>query len=217
MRSKEEAHDYRYFPEPDFPPLKLDASWIAALTASLPELPHEKTLRFMREYQLSSDEAMQLTASLAMASYYTECAREAGNPRAVLNWITGDLAFALKNSGQEIEACPLAPQRLAALIRMVDSGQISGKIAKTVFEEIYSSEEEPAAVVSRLGLIQISDEASIAAAIDKALAANPRQLDEFRSGKDKLFGFFVGQVMKETKGQANPQLLNDLLKKKLRG
>ncbi len=215
MRSKEEAHDYRYFPEPDLAPLELDASWIATLRDSLPELPHEKTLRFMMEYQLSSDEALQLTSNLAMASYYTECAREAGNPRAALNWITGDLAYALKNSGKEIEDCPLAPERLAALIRMVDVGRISGKIAKTVFEEIYHSGEEPSAVLSRLGLIQISDEASLAAAIDKALAANPRQLAEYRSGKDKLFGYFVGQVMKETKGQANPQLLNDLLKKKL--
>jgi aspartyl-tRNA(Asn)/glutamyl-tRNA(Gln) amidotransferase subunit B len=216
MRSKEEAHDYRYFPEPDLPPLKLDASWIATLRDSLLELPHEKTLRFMMEYQLSSDEALQLTSSLAMASYYTECAREAGNPRAALNWITGNLAYALKNSGKEIEACPLAPARLAALIRMVDAGQISGKIAKTVFEEIYHSGEEPSAVLSRLGLTQISDEALLAAAIDNALTANPGQLAEYRSGKDKLFGYFVGQVMKETKGQANPQLLNDLLKRKLR-
>lgn len=217
MRSKEEAHDYRYFPEPDLPPLKLDAAWVAALRDSLPELPHEKTMRFMSEYQLSSDEALQLTSSLALASYFTDCAREAGNPRAALNWITGDLAYALKSSGKEIEACPLAPARLAALVRMIDSGLISGKIAKTVFEEIYRTGEEPSAAVSRLGLTQISDESFLSAAINKVLAANPRQLAEYRSGKDKLFGYFVGQVMKETKGQANPQLLNDLLKIKLSG
>ncbi len=216
MRSKEEAHDYRYFPEPDLPSLKLDALWIVMLKDSLPELPHEKALRFMSEYQLSSDEALQLTSSVAMASYYVECAREAGNSRAALNWITGDLAYALKNSGKEIEGCPLAPARLAALIRMIDAGQISGKIAKTVFEEIFLSEEEPSAALSRLGLAQISDDSLIAAAIDKAMAANPQQLAEYRSGKDKLFGYFVGQVMKETKGQANPQLLNDLLKRKLK-
>ncbi len=216
MRSKEEAHDYRYFPEPDLPPLDLDPAWIDALKDSLPELPHEKTLRFMREYQLSSEEALQITSSVAMASYYSECAHAAENSRAALNWITGELAFALKNSGKEIEDCPLPPGRLAALIRLVDSGQISGKIAKTAFEEIYRSGEDPSTVLNRLGLTQISDENALAAVIDEVLAANAKQLAEYRSGKDKLFGYFVGQVMKETKGQANPQLLNELLKRKLR-
>ncbi|MGA2262398.1 MAG: Asp-tRNA(Asn)/Glu-tRNA(Gln) amidotransferase subunit GatB [Acidobacteriota bacterium] len=216
MRSKEEAHDYRYFPEPDLPPLKLDPSWIHALKDSLPELPHEKTLRFMTEYSLSSDEALQLTSSLAMASYFADCAKASTNPRAALNWITGDLAYALKNTGKEIENCPLPPDRLAALIHMVDAGEISGKIAKAVFEEIFRSSEEPSAVLKRLGLVQISDEATIEAAIDKVKAANPKQLAEYRSGKEKLFGYFAGQVMKETKGQANPQLLNDLLKRKLK-
>jgi aspartyl-tRNA(Asn)/glutamyl-tRNA(Gln) amidotransferase subunit B len=215
MRTKEEAHDYRYFPEPDLPPLKLDPAWIEELRDSLPELPHEKTLRFMAEYELSSDEALQLTSSHAMATYFTECAKAAGNPRAALNWVTGDLAYALKNSDKEIDACPLPPQRLAALIRMIDAGEISGKIAKTVFEETYRSGEEPASVLRRLGLAQISDEATLEAVIASTLAASPKQLAEYRSGKEKLFGYFVGQVMKETKGQANPQLLNDLLKKKL--
>jgi aspartyl-tRNA(Asn)/glutamyl-tRNA(Gln) amidotransferase subunit B len=216
MRSKEEAHDYRYFPEPDLPPLRLDPAWIAALRDSLPELPHEKTLRFIETYQLSDDEALQITSSLAHGDYFTACAGASGNPRASLNWITGELACALKNSGKEIEASPLPPLRLAALIRMVDNNEISGKIAKTVFEEIFHSGEEPAAAVARLGLSQISDEASLAAVIDGIIAANPKQLAEYRAGKDKLFGYFVGQVMKETRGQANPQLLNDLLKRKLR-
>jgi aspartyl-tRNA(Asn)/glutamyl-tRNA(Gln) amidotransferase subunit B len=215
MRSKEEAHDYRYFPEPDLPPLELDPEWIGALRDALPELPHEKTLRFQAEYELSSDEALQLTSSQVMAAYFTACAQAAGNPRAALHWMTGDLAYALKNSNKEIDACPLPPQRLAALIRMIDAGEISGKIAKTVFEEIYNSSEEPASVLDRLGLAQISDQAALEAAIAKIMTANPRQLAEYRSGKEKLFGYFVGQVMKETKGQANPQLLNGLLKKKL--
>jgi aspartyl-tRNA(Asn)/glutamyl-tRNA(Gln) amidotransferase subunit B len=216
MRSKEEAHDYRYFPEPDLPPLKLDPAWIAQLKDELPELPHEKTLRFAAEYQLSRDEALQITSSAAMAGYFEECARESGNPRGALHWITGELAYALKGSGKEMEDCPLPPGRLAALIRMIDAAEISGKIAKTVFEELYSSPEEPAAIVRRLGLVQISDEAALESIIERVMNANPKQLAEYRAGKDKLFGYFAGQVMKETKGQANPQLLNDLLKRKLK-
>jgi aspartyl-tRNA(Asn)/glutamyl-tRNA(Gln) amidotransferase subunit B len=216
MRSKEEAHDYRYFPEPDLLPLKLDPARVAELRNSLPELPYEKTLRFMAQYQLSDDEALQLTSGISMAAYFEACAGASGDPRAALNWIAGELTCALKNSGREIEACPVPPQRLAALIRMVDGGEISGKIAKTVFEEVYDSGAEPAAVVRRLGLVQISNEAVLEAIIEQVKAANPRQLADYRSGKDKLFGYFAGQVMKETKGQAHPQLLNDLLKKMLK-
>jgi aspartyl-tRNA(Asn)/glutamyl-tRNA(Gln) amidotransferase subunit B len=217
MRSKEEAHDYRYFPEPDLPPLRLDPAWIAELKDSLPELPYDKTLRFAAEYGLSNDEALQVTATVALAAYFEMCAAASANPRGAFNWITGDLAYALKKSGTEIEACPLPPGRLAALVRTIDSGEISGKMAKTVFEEIYASGEDPADAVKRLGLIQISDEAALEAVISSVIAANPRQRAEFRSGKEKLFGYFVGQIMKETKGQANPKLLNELLRKKLEG
>lgn len=217
MRSKEEAHDYRYFPEPDLPPLKLDPAWIAELKDSLPELPHEKTLRFAAEYGLSNDEALQVAATAALAAYFEMCATASANPRGAFNWITGDLAYALKKSGMEIEACPLPPGRLAALVRMIDSGEISGKMAKTVFEEIYASGEDPADAVKHLGMIQISDQAALEEVISSVIAANPRQLAEFRSGKEKLFGYFVGQIMKETKGQANPKLLNELLRKKLEG
>jgi aspartyl-tRNA(Asn)/glutamyl-tRNA(Gln) amidotransferase subunit B len=215
MRSKEEAHDYRYFPEPDLPPLKLDPNWISEIKASLPELPYEKTARFMSQYGLASEDSLQLASSIAMSNYFEECSAESGNPRAALNWIVGDLAFAMKNSGHEIELCPVPAKRLAQLIRMIDSGAISGKIAKTVFEEVYQKGEEPEAVVKRLGLVQISDEGALAEIIDGVIAANPKPAAEYRAGKEKLFGFFVGQVMKETKGQANPQLLNELLKKKL--
>jgi aspartyl-tRNA(Asn)/glutamyl-tRNA(Gln) amidotransferase subunit B len=216
MRSKEEAHDYRYFPEPDLPPLKLDPAWMAEITRSLPELPDAKLKRFMSLYGLPDDDALLLSATLSTAGYFEECARVSGNPRAAANWIMGDLAYALKNSGKEMEDCPVPPERLAALIRKIDSGEISGKIAKTVFEEVYRTGEEPASVIQRLGLVQVSDEASLAAIIDRILAANPKQLAEFRSGKEKLFGYFVGQAMKETKGQANPQVLNDLLQRKLK-
>ena len=216
MRTKEEAHDYRYFPEPDLPPLKLEVPWIAEMRRSLPELPHAKGLRFMSQYGLSDDDALLLTSTVALADYFEESTRVSGNPKSSANWIMGDLAYALKNSGKEIEDCPLPPGLLAALIKTVDSGRISGKIAKAVFEEMFKTGEDPDAVIRRLGLVQVSDEASLSALVDKVLAANPRQLAEYRSGKEKLLGFFVGQAMKETKGQANPQVLNDLLLKKLR-
>ncbi len=215
MRSKEEAHDYRYFPEPDLPPLRLEETWIAAQQSLLPELPHEKTLRFMETYRLSEDEALQLTSTLSLAEYYEECAKSSGNPRAALHWITGDLAYALKNAGREIETSPFPPTRLAALIRLIDDGKISGKIAKTVFEDIFLSGEDPAAAVTRLGLVQISDEDALAEVIEKVKEANPKQLAEYRSGKEKVMAYFIGQVMKATKGQANPKMLNDLLKKRL--
>ncbi len=212
MRSKEEAHDYRYFPEPDLPPLKLDPAWIDAQRDTLPELPFEKANRLAEAYRLSEEEALQLTASPGLASYFEECARISGNPRGSLHWITGDLAHALKNSGGEIESCPLPPARLGALIAAVDGGEISGKIAKTVFEEMFRTGEEPAVLIKRLGLAQISDEGDLVTIIEKVKAANPKQLAEYRSGKDKLLGYFAGQVMKETQGQANPQVLNHLLK-----
>jgi aspartyl-tRNA(Asn)/glutamyl-tRNA(Gln) amidotransferase subunit B len=216
MRSKEEAHDYRYFPEPDLPPLKLDPAWVEEIRTSLPELPDAKLERFMSTYNLSADDALQLTATPRTADYYEECAKLSENPRSAANWIMGDLTYALKNSGKEIEDCPLPASLLAELIRLVSSGDISGKIAKNVFEEMYRTVEHPEAVVKRLGLVQISDESTIVSAIQRVKAANPKQLAQYRAGKEKLYGYFVGQVMKETKGQANPTLLNELLQRMLR-
>jgi aspartyl-tRNA(Asn)/glutamyl-tRNA(Gln) amidotransferase subunit B len=152
-----------------------------------------------------------------MADFFEECAEKSGNARACANWIMGDLAYALKNSGKDIEESPILPGKLAALIQTVDSGEISGKIAKTVFEEMCRTSEEPAAIIRRMGLTQMSDEAGLGAVIDGILAANPKQAEEYRAGKVKVFGFFVGQVMKETRGQANPKVVNDLLQKKLSG
>jgi aspartyl-tRNA(Asn)/glutamyl-tRNA(Gln) amidotransferase subunit B len=215
MRSKEEAHDYRYFPEPDLLPLKLDPAWLAQVQKELPELPGPRMHRIMEEYGLPVDDALLLTATRASADYFEECTKKSGNPRASANWMMGDLAYALKNAGKEIEDCPIPPDNLAALIQTIDSGEISGKIAKTVFEEMCRTSEEPAAVIKRMGLAQVSDETSLGAVIDKILASNPKQLAEFRSGKTRVLGFFVGQVMKETKGQANPQVVNDLLQRKL--
>jgi aspartyl-tRNA(Asn)/glutamyl-tRNA(Gln) amidotransferase subunit B len=217
MRSKEEAHDYRYFPEPDLLPLSLDAAWIRQIKESLPELPDRKLKRFIEEYSLPLDDALLLTSTSALADYFEECAKLSGSPRLSANWIMGDLAYALKNSGKEIEASSVSAENLAVLIRMVDSGEISGKIAKTAFEEMCRTAEAPGAVIHRLGLVQVSDEASLNALIEKIIAANPKQTAEYRAGKTKVFGFFVGQAMKETKGQANPKVLNELLQKKLAG
>lgn len=216
MRSKEEAHDYRYFPEPDLPPLELDPVWTERLKHSLPELPHAKLSRFVAEFGLSEDDALQLTATVRTAHYFEECARLSGNPRASANWIMGDLTYALKSSGKEVDACPVTPPRLASLLRIVDSGKISGKIAKTVFEQMFASGEEPAAVIDRLGLEQISDASSLLPLIEKVKAAHPKELADYRAGKEKLLAFFVGQIMKETRGQASPKVLNDLLPKALR-
>jgi aspartyl-tRNA(Asn)/glutamyl-tRNA(Gln) amidotransferase subunit B len=215
MRTKEEAHDYRYFPEPDLLPLTLDPVWLERVRQELPELPGPRMHRFMDEYDLPVDDALLLTATRAAADYFEACARISGNPRAAANWIMGELAHTLKNAGKDIEDSPIPPTNLAALIRSIDSGEISGKMAKTVFEEMSKNPEEPSSIIQRLGLAQVSDEASLAAIIERIVAANPKQLAEFRSGKTRVLGFFVGQVMKETKGQANPQVVNDLLQKTL--
>jgi aspartyl-tRNA(Asn)/glutamyl-tRNA(Gln) amidotransferase subunit B len=217
MRSKEEAHDYRYFPEPDLLPLALDPAWVEAIRKSLPELPDSKMKRMIEQYDLSIDDALLLTSTSETAGYLEECAKKSGNARLSANWIMGDLAYALKNMGKEIENSPIPPEQLAALIQMVDSGKISGKIAKTVFEEMCKTSEDPESIVKRLGLVQVSDEGSLGALIDKIISANQKQVAEYRSGKTKVFGFFIGQAMKETKGQANPKVLNDLLQKKLTG
>lgn len=217
MRTKEEAHDYRYFPEPDLLPLKLESAWIAQMKTELPELPGLMMHRFVEEYSLSIDEALLLTATPSLAQYFEECAKASKNPRASANWIMGDLTYALKSSGKDIEDSPIAPNDLAALIQIIDSGEISGKIAKTVFEEMVRTQEKPADIIQRMDLVQVSDEDSLSAIIDKVMSANPKQLDEYRSGKTKVLGFFVGQVMKETKGQANPKVVNELLRKKLPG
>jgi len=217
MRSKEEAHDYRYFPEPDLMPLKLDPEWIEELRAELPELPGAKMTRLMQQYDLSVDDALFLTATAPMADFFEECALSSENPRASANWIMGDLAYNLKNAGRDISNCPVTALQVAALIRTIDSGEISGKIAKTVFEEMFRSAEDPGPIIKRMGLVQLSDTDSLEPVIEKIVASNPKQVEEFRSGKTKVIGFFVGQVMKETKGQANPKVVNELLQKKLKG
>ena len=215
MRSKEEAHDYRYFPEPDLVPIKISAETIEELRKSIPELPDAKRERFARDYGLPEYDADMLTQSRAMANYFEEATRLSNQPKTVSNWMMGELMRLLNADGKELEDSPIRPDRLAGLIKMIDNGVISIKIAKTVFEEMYRNGKDAEAVVQEQGLVQVSDTGAIETIIDEVIKANPGQAAEYKAGKDKLFGFFVGQVMKASKGKANPDVVNQLLKKKL--
>jgi aspartyl-tRNA(Asn)/glutamyl-tRNA(Gln) amidotransferase subunit B len=215
MRGKEEAHDYRYFPEPDLVPVEVSKEWLDSIRATMPELPDAKRERFVSQYGIPDYDAMVLTESRALADYYEDAAKLSGEPKLASNWIMGDVLRKLKEDGIEPEQCPLSPERLAGMIKLIGSGTISGKIAKTVFEEIYNSKKSAEEVVSEKGLLQISDEGEIAKIIDEVMAANPANVEQYRAGKVALIGFFVGQVMKKTGGKANPGMVNELLKKKL--
>jgi aspartyl-tRNA(Asn)/glutamyl-tRNA(Gln) amidotransferase subunit B len=223
MRSKEEANDYRYFPDPDLLPVVLDETFIAGVRATLPELPDQKAARFASEYGLSVYDAAVLTASRDLASYYEDVAREVpGEPKLAANWVMGELAAALNKDGLEIGAVAgaggkLPAARFAGLVKRIADQTISGKIAKEVFEAMWASGSTADAIIEEKGLKQITDSSAIERAIEDVMAKNPGQLADYRGGKDKLFGFFVGQVMKATAGKANPAQLNELLKKKLQG
>jgi aspartyl-tRNA(Asn)/glutamyl-tRNA(Gln) amidotransferase subunit B len=216
MRSKEEANDYRYFPDPDLLPVVLDDSFIEEARRSLPELPDEKAARFMREHGLSAYDAAVLTASRELADYYESVVKALGrDSKLAANWVMGELSGALNRDGLEITASRIDAARLTGLLRRIVDNTISGKIAKEVFEAMWGEGKDADTVIAEKGLKQITDSGAIEAAIDAVIAANPAQLADYRSGKDKLFGFFVGQVMKATQGKANPAQLNELLRKKL--
>ncbi len=215
MRGKEEAHDYRYFPDPDLVPIAIDNEWIDSVRGSLPELPEAKRERFMRDYGLSSYDAQVLTGSKPLADYFESVVDAYPQPKAVANWIMSELLRELNKDGRDIEDCPITPDILAELLKLMESGVISGKIAKTVFEEMYASGKRPGSIVEDKGLKQVKDEGAIESVVDEVLAENPGEVEQFRAGKAKLMGFFVGQVMKKTKGKANPQLVNEILQKKL--
>jgi len=217
MRGKEEAHDYRYFPDPDLVPVKIDETWIGQIRESLPELPSEKRERFVKQYSIPEYDAAIITSTKPLSMYYEEAVRLFREPKTVSNWIMGDLLRELKRDEREIDQCPVTPLHLAEMLSMIKDGTISGKIAKDVFEEIYRTGEKPSKIVQEKGWVQILDKGEIERAIEKAMQANPKQVEDYRKGKEKLFGFFVGEVMKETKGKANPKLLNELLKEKLKG
>jgi aspartyl-tRNA(Asn)/glutamyl-tRNA(Gln) amidotransferase subunit B len=215
MRSKEEAHDYRYFPEPDLVPIKIPAETIEEIRKSIPELPDAKRERFAKDYGLPAYDADMLTQSRAMANYFEEATRLSNQPKTVSNWMMGELMRLINADGKEIDDSPIKPDRLAGLIKMIDSGVISIKIAKTVFEEMYKNGKDAGTVVQEQGLVQVSDTGAIETIIDDVIKASPGQAADYKAGKDKLFGFFVGQVMKASKGKANPDVVNQLLKKKL--
>ena len=216
MRGKEEAHDYRYFPDPDLVPIRIEESWIEAVRRSLPELPDAKKERFVREYGIPEYDAEILTSTKALANYYEEGVRLFPEPKTVSNWMMGDLLRELKHDEKEIDQCPVTPGHLAEMLSMIKQGTISGKIAKDVFEEMYRTGERPGKIVQDKGWVQILDKGEIERAIEKSMQANPKQVEDYRKGKEKLFGFFVGDVMKQTRGKANPQLVNELLKEKLK-
>ena len=215
MRSKEEAHDYRYFPEPDLVPIVVDDKWLDEIRSSLPELPDVKRRRFVGDFGLPEYDADLLTSERPVAEWFEEAVAAGIQPKAASNWMMGELMRLLNEENKPIEECPIRPAQLASMIRLIDAGTISGKIAKTVFAEMYRTGGDAEAIVKERGLLQISDESEIEKAVDEVIAGNPNEAERFRAGEEKLLGFFVGQVMKKMRGKANPKMLNDLLMKKL--
>jgi aspartyl-tRNA(Asn)/glutamyl-tRNA(Gln) amidotransferase subunit B len=215
MRSKEEAHDYRYFPEPDLPILVVESAWTEEVRRSLPELPAAKRLRFVSEYAIPDYDAMVLTLSREIADYFEAVARASGNHKAASNWVMTEVLRKLKEKDRTLADCPVSPEALGELIGMIDRATISGKTAKDVFETMWSTGDGAKAIVEREGLVQVSDEAPLQKAIDEVIAENPGQVATYRKGKTATLGWFVGQVLKKTGGRANPQKVSALLKKSL--
>ena len=217
MRSKEEAHDYRYFPDPDLVPLVIDDEWIDRVRGDLPELPDERKQRFVSEYGLPEYDAELLTGSKETADYFEECLKRFDQPKPVSNWIMGSLTALLNAEGLPIEQSPVSAENLAGLLTLVDEDVISGKIAKTVFEEMAKTGKPAKAIVEEKGLVQVTDTGAIEEVVAKVIAANPEEREAYKGGKKKLFGFFMGQVMRETRGKASPQAVTEILRKKLEG
>jgi len=217
MRSKEEAHDYRYFPDPDLVPVIVDDTWIDEVRKGLPELPVAKRERFVQDYQLPAYDAGVLTADKALAKYFEDVVALCSRPKAASNWVMGDVLRFLNEDKRDIRDCPITPAALADMILLIEDGTISGKMAKDIVVEMYKTGGAPKAIIEEKGMVQITDESALVKTVQAVIDANPNQLKDYRGGKDKLFGFFVGQVMKATQGKANPKMVNDLLKKMLAG
>jgi aspartyl-tRNA(Asn)/glutamyl-tRNA(Gln) amidotransferase subunit B len=215
MRSKEDAHDYRYFPDPDLLPVKLDEDWIEAVRGALPELPAAMQARFVEQYGVTAYDAGILTGSRALAAYFETAARESGQPKLAANWVMGELAAALNKAELDIAASPVSAAQLAQLIARIQDGTLSGKLAKQAFEALWNREGELDAIIEARGLKQMSDSGELEKIVDDVLAANQKSVEEFRAGKDKAFNALVGQVMKASKGRANPAQVNELLKARL--
>jgi aspartyl-tRNA(Asn)/glutamyl-tRNA(Gln) amidotransferase subunit B len=215
MRSKEHAHDYRYFPEPDLVPLEISEGWLARVRERMPELPASRRKRFVGSYGLREYDAEVLTATRAMSEYFERVAAGSGDPRAAANWVMGDLAGLLKQEGKEITESPVSAEHLGRLVALIAQGKISGKLAKEVFPKMFASGDTPEAIMEREGLQQISDEGALAKIVDEVIAGNPKQVEQYRGGKAAVIGFLVGQVMRASRGQADPAAVNRLLKEKL--
>jgi aspartyl-tRNA(Asn)/glutamyl-tRNA(Gln) amidotransferase subunit B len=215
MRSKEEAHDYRYFPEPDLIPVRISDAWREQIRAAMPELPALKRKRFVEVYGLKEYDANVLTASRDIAEYYEEAVKSSKDPKAVANWVMGDLMGLLNAEGKEITQSPVSAKHLGELVKMITDNEISGAIAKKIFPKMVETGDSPAVIKEREGLSQISDTGAIEKIVDEVIAANPKQVEQYKGGKTTVIGFLVGQVMKASKGQANPGMVNDLLKQKL--
>jgi len=213
MRSKENAHDYRYFPEPDLVPLRIGQAWRDEVFGALPELPQQKRARFIGEYGLRDTDAQVLTSSRPLSDYYEKVSKAAGDPKAAANWVMGDLLGALK--GADIETSPVSAAQLGELIALIKKDEISGKLAKEIFPKMFESGQSAAFIMERDGLKQISDSGALEKIVDEVLAANPKQVEQYRSGKTAVAGFLVGQVMKASRGQANPNTVGDLIKTRL--
>jgi aspartyl-tRNA(Asn)/glutamyl-tRNA(Gln) amidotransferase subunit B len=214
MRSKEEAHDYRYFPDPDLLPLELEQSWVDEIKATLPELPDQKKHRFIDDYGLSAYDSGVLIATRQRAEYFEEAAK-GRDSKLCANWVINELLGALNKDGKSVQDSPISASQLGELVGLIEDKTISGKIAKDVFAEMYETSKDAGAIVEEKGLKQVTDTGAIEAIVDEVIAENPDNVEQYRSGKDKLFGFFVGQVMKKSQGKANPAMVNELLKKKL--
>jgi aspartyl-tRNA(Asn)/glutamyl-tRNA(Gln) amidotransferase subunit B len=215
MRSKEEAHDYRYFPDPDLVPLKLEKEWIEAFRGDLPELPSARSRRFVEKYGLPEYDAGVLTASKDVAEFFEACLQLFNQPKTISNWVMGELMRELNNTATAVNASPVSPERLTDLLRLVDNGTISLKVARDIFPEMYRSGRTPLHIVEEKGLTQVSDEGALEKLIDEVLRNNPSQTAQFKEGKQQVLGFLVGQVMKASGGKANPGKVNELLKRKL--
>lgn len=217
LRSKEFAHDYRYFPEPDLVPLIASAEFVDEVRAEMPELPETRALRYMDTLGLPEYDAEVLTASRELADYYEACLEHFKDAKTVSNWVMGELLGYLNATGQELSACKVGPESLAALLTLVTSGKVNANVGKEVFAEMCDTGKNPDEIIDEKGLTQISDESELESLIDAAISGNPSQVEQYRAGKEQVIGFFVGQVMKATQGRANPKLVNELLKKKLAG
>jgi aspartyl-tRNA(Asn)/glutamyl-tRNA(Gln) amidotransferase subunit B len=216
MRSKEESHDYRYFPEPDLVPIIIDQEWIEEVKKKLPELAEAKKERLLTQYDIPEYDAGVLTASKALADYFEACINFFPQPKTVSNWIMGELLRELKKDYTEVDKCSVPPDHLAELLSIVEKGTISAKMAKEVFAEMYQAGKRASQIVEEKGLRQILDERELSTIIDQVLAQHPKEVKAFRAGKEKLFGFLVGQTMRATGGKANPELVNKILREKLR-